>query len=240
MAYNVFIEFIFLGSSQTMVNDDSNKTDSIVPESDDRIGRGGVYINRPVSRDLSSSNQENLTPEDGISWHKISNPFLIITVVGLIYLVFVQDAELSKLQERFDVLETNVITTDINSNLKEQDLKLDKHWSEIKKLWGIAYDRNSKSIKKIKTTLEYQKQDLASISKKMEKSNKSMNSLVNSSLATKLEVNDLVAKYGSKPSKDVEIRILENEKAIEAIDAHRLVINRDIQQLKSQLNIKPD
>jgi hypothetical protein len=74
----------------------------------------------------------------------------------------------------------------------------------------------------------------------MEKSNKSMNSLVNSSLATKLEVNDLVAKYGSKPSKDVEIRILENEKAIEAIDAHRLVINRDIQQLKSQLNIKPD
>ncbi|MGI9269071.1 MAG: hypothetical protein ACR2PE_00940 [Porticoccus sp.] len=223
-----------------MVNDDSNKTDSIVPESDDRIGRGGVYINRPVSRDLSSSNQENLTPEDGISWHKISNPFLIITVVGLIYLVFVQDAELSKLQERFDVLETNVITTDINSNLKEQDLKLDKHWSEIKKLWGIAYDRNSKSIKKIKTTLEYQKQDLASISKKMEKSNKSMNSLVNSSLATKLEVNDLVAKYGSKPSKDVEIRILENEKAIEAIDAHRLVINRDIQQLKSQLNIKPD
>lgn len=240
MAYNVFIEFIFLGSSQTMVNDDNNKTDSIVPESDDRIGRGGVYINRPVSRDLSSSNQDNLTPEDGISWHKISNPFLIITVVGLIYLVFVQDAELSKLQERFDVLETNVITTDINSNLKEQDLKLDKHWSEIKKLWGIAYDRNSKSIKKIKTTLEYQKQDLASISKKMEKSNKSMNSLVNSSLATKLEVNDLVAKYGSKPSKDVEIRILENEKAIEAIDAHRLVINRDIQQLKSQLNIKPD
>jgi uncharacterized protein involved in exopolysaccharide biosynthesis len=154
--------------------------------------------------------------------------------------VFVQDAELRKLQERFDVLETNVITTDINSNFKEQDLKLDKHWSEIKKLWGIAYDRNSKSIKKIKTTLEYQKQDLASISKKMEKSNKSMNSLVNSSLATKLEVNDLVAKYGSKPSKDVETRILENEKAIEAIDAHRLVINRDIQQLKSQLNIKPD
>ena len=43
-----------------------------------------------------------------------------------------------------------------------------------------------------------------------------MNSLVNSSLATKLVVNDLVAKYGSKPSKDVEIRILENEKAIEA------------------------
>ena len=240
MAYNVSIEFIFLGSSQTMVNDDNNKTDSIVPESDDRIGRGGVYINRPVSRDLSSSNQDNLTSEDGISWHKISNPFLIITVVGLIYLVFVQDAELNKLQERFDVLETNVITTDINSNFKEQDLKLDKHWSEIKKLWGIAYDRNSKSIKKIKTTLEYQKQDLASISKKMEKSNKSMNSLVNSSLATKLEVNDLVAKYGSKPSKDVEIRILENEKAIEAIDAHRLVINRDIQQLKSQLNIKPD
>ena len=154
--------------------------------------------------------------------------------------MFAQDAELSKLQERFDVLETNVITTDINSNFKEQDLKLDKHWSEIKKLWGVAYDRNRKSIKKIKTTLEYQKQDLASISKKIEKSNKSINSLVSSSLATKLEVNDLVAKDGSKPSKDVEIRILENEKAIEAIDAHRLIINRDIQQLKSQLNIKPD
>ena len=221
-----------------MVNDENNKTDSIVPESDDRIGRGGVYINRPVSRDSSSSNQDNLTPEDGISWHKICNPFLIITVVGLIYLVLAQDAELSKLQERFDVLETNVITTDINSNFKEQYLKLDKHWSEIKKLWGIAYDRNRKSIENIKTTLEYQKQDLESIGKKIEKSNKSMSSLVSSSLATKLEVNDLIAKYGSKPSKGVEIRILENEKAIKAIDAHRLIINRDIQQLKSQLNSK--
>jgi hypothetical protein len=154
--------------------------------------------------------------------------------------VLAQDAELSKLQERFDVLETNIITTDINSNFKEQDLKLDKHWSEIKKLWGIAYDRNRKSIENIKTTLEYQKQDLASIGKKIEKSNKSMSSLVSSSLATKLEVNDLIAKYGSKPSKGVEIRILENEKAIKAIDAHRLIINRDIQQLKSQLNSKTD
>jgi hypothetical protein len=223
-----------------MVNDENNKTDSIVPESDDRIGRGGVYINRPVSRDSSSSNQDNLTPEDGISWHKICNPFLIITVVGLIYLVLAQDAELSILQERFDVLETNIITTDINSNFKEQDLKLDKHWSEIRKLWGIAYDRNRNSIKNIKTALEYQKQDLASIGKKIEKSNKSMSSLVSSALATKLEVNDLIAKYGSKPSKGVEIRILENEKAIKAIDAHRLIINRDIQQLKSQLNSKTD
>ena len=132
------------------------------------------------------------------------------------------------------MLETNVVTTDIDSNFKEQDLKLDKHWSEIKKLWGIAYDRNSKRIKKIKTSLEYQKQDLASISKKIEKSNKSVSSLVNSSLATKLEVNDLAAKYGSKSSKGIEARILENEKAIKAIDAHRLIINRDIQQLKSQ------
>jgi hypothetical protein len=217
-----------------MVNDDNNKTDSIVPESDDRIGRGGVYINRPISSDSSSANQDNLTLKNSVNWHKIANPLLIITIIGLIYLVLAQGSELGQLQERFEVLETNVVTTDIDSNFKEQDLKLDKHWSEIKKLWGIAYDRNSKSIKKIKTSLEYQKQDLASISKKIEKSNKSVSSLVNSSLATKLEVNDLAAKYGSKSSKGIEARILENEKAIKAIDAHRLIINRDIQQLKSQ------
>jgi hypothetical protein len=70
---------------------------------------------------------------------------------------------------------------------------------------------------------------------KLEKSNKSMNSLVSSSLATKLEVNDLVLKIGSQSEKILEARILENEKAIKAIDAHRLSINRDIQQLKSQL-----
>ena len=62
-----------------------------------------------------------------------------------------------------------------------------------------------------------------------------MNSLVNSSLATKLEVNDLVLKIGSQSEKSLEARILENEKAVKAIDAHRLSINRDIQQLKSQL-----
>jgi hypothetical protein len=81
----------------------------------------------------------------------------------------------------------------------------------------------------------YQKQDIDSINSKLEKSNKSMNSLVNSSLATKLEVNDLVLKIGSQSEKSLEARILENEKAVKAIDAHRLSINRDIQQLKSQL-----
>ena len=224
-----------------MVNDDNNKTDSIVPESDDRIGRGGVYINRPISSDSSSSNQDNLTLKDSINWHKIANPLLIITIIGLIYLVLAQGSELGQLQERFEVLETNVVTTDIDSNFKEQDLKLDKHWSEIKKLWGIAYDRNSKSIKKIKTSLEYQKQDLASISKKIEKSNKSVSSLVNSSLATKLEVNDLAAKYGSKPSKGRRgSNIRKTRKQLKRLMLIDWLSIEDIQQLKSQLNSKPE
>ena len=76
---------------------------------------------------------------------------------------------------------------------------------------------------------------LLGIPEKLEKSNKSMNSLANSSLATKLEINDLVLKIGSQSEKSLEARILENEKAVKAIDAHRLSINREIQQLKSQL-----
>jgi hypothetical protein len=221
------------------MENDNNKVDSIVPESDDRIGKGGIYKNRLISKEYSSSSQEKSDNESRINWHKISYMILLVTTIYLVYLTIAQGSELNQLQARLDQLETNIISSDIDSNLKEKDLKLEKHWSEIKKLWGIAYDRNAKSIKKIKTTLEYQKQDLTNIEKKLGRTNKSMDSLVSSSLATKLEVDDLISKYGNKPSSDIKARIFENEKAIEAIDAHRLIINRDIQQLKSQLSTNP-
>jgi len=218
-----------------MVNDDFNKGDSIVPESDDRIGRGKAYTNRTLSRDADAVNLETPSNKNDINRYKIVCYSLIVVVIIFGYFILSQGAELKRLQESFNKLEANIISTDISAQLSEQDSKLDKHWSEIKKLWGIAYDRNSKSIKKIKDSVAYQKQDIDSINLKLEKSNKSMNSLANSSLATKLEINDLALKVGSQSEKSLEARILENEKAVKAIDAHRLSINREIQQLKSQL-----
>ena len=218
-----------------MVNDDFNTSDSIVPESDDRIGRGKAYTNRTLARDSDAVDLETSSNKNHINRYKIVCYSLAVVVTVFGYFILSQGTELNRLQKSFNKLEANIISTDITAQLGEQDSKLDKHWSEIKKLWGIAYDRNSKSIKKIKTSVAYQKQDIDSINSKLEKSNKSMNSLVNSSLATKLEVNDLVLKIGSQSEKSLEARILENEKAIKAIDAHRLSINRDIQQLKSQL-----
>ena len=58
---------------------------------------------------------------------------------------------------------------------------------------------------------------------------------MNASLATKLELNDLTSKTGSPSAQGLEVRVSDNEKAIKAIDAHRISVNRDMQQLKSQL-----
>lgn len=72
--------------------------------------------------------------------------------------------------------------------------------------------------------------------------------MASASLAAKLEVNDMVnqsqelvdqlntLKQSLKASQlDLKTRVAGNEEAINAIDAYRRQVNRDIQQIKQQL-----
>ncbi|OUS11250.1 hypothetical protein A9Q89_09380 [Gammaproteobacteria bacterium 53_120_T64] len=83
------------------------------------------------------------------------------------------------LQQRFDDLAQRLESSDesvaqsgaaLAIKLSQQEETLEKHWSEIKKLWGVANDRNKKAIKSlqladadVKTGLQKIQQSAASL-----------------------------------------------------------------------------
>ena len=178
------------------------------------------------------------------------------------YLFISQELQLARLQDRFNELEAKIISTDesldqsgelLVTRLGAQESTLVKHWSEIRKLWAIAYDKNRKNIsqqqekiklqgialEKLKTLTASQKKELTSMTDKLDKSTKTVNTMVGSSLAAKSEISDLVAQIRGLSIAGLNARITDNEKAVKAIDAHRLSVNREIQQLKERLGGKP-
>ncbi|MFT7267487.1 MAG: hypothetical protein ACI9LL_000856 [Porticoccus sp.] len=241
-----------------MSNDDFNRIDSIVPESDERIGRGKAYANQYSSRGSDSSKASGILASFSSKGYKL----LVFIAVIAGYLLISQALQLTRLQDRFNELEAKIISTDesldqsgelIVTRLGTQESTLVKHWSEIRKLWAIAYDRNRKNIsqqqekiklqgialEKLRTLTANQKKELASMTGKVDKSVKTVNTMVGSSLAAKSEISDLAAQIRALSVTDLNARIADNEKAIKAIDAHRLSVNREIQQLKEWLSGKP-
>ncbi|MFT6300441.1 MAG: putative coiled-coil protein SlyX [Saprospiraceae bacterium] len=218
-----------------MTDDNFSGVGSIVPESDERIGRGKAYVDRGSSNSRGPGNPAIFFRGRGVGLYKLFVVGLMISLGGLSYLLVAQGSDVASLEDRFSGLEANVVSSNVSAELKEQESRLDEHWSEIKKLWAIAYDRNTKNIKKQEKTIKNlkglvanQKKELASITGKL-------SAVMNASLATKLELNDLTSKTGSPSAQGLEVRVSDNEKAIKAIDAHRISVNRDMQQLKSQL-----
>ena len=268
-----------------MTDKEFSKLDPIVPESDERIGRGRAGSSKQADVGSTGSRKSEKPHYSNSSASKAGAPgvksiglickFLVLILMcglgGLGYF-FVQQAErLSKLQGRFDELEAKIVSTDESLNesgtaqavkLKDQGETLDKHWSEIKKLWGVAHDRNrkkieaqektlaaqSKTVKNLQASMSARKKEITTLTGKVDKASQSMETVVNSSLAAKLEMNDLVGqsqqindqvnnleKSFESLKQNLNTRVADNEEAINAIDAYRLQVNRDIQLLKQQL-----
>ena len=274
-----------------MTDKEFSKLDPIVPESDERIGRGRP--GSPKQKDVGSTgarkNKKTHTSTSGYSNNPVPKAggtevksvgliwkFLVLILIcglgGLGYFFVEQTERLSQLQKRFDGLEAKIVSTDESLNesgtalavkLKDQGETLDKHWSEIKKLWGVSHDRNrkkieaqektlaaqSKTVKSLQASMSARKKEITSLTGKVDKASQSVETVVNSSLATKLEMNDLVGqsqqvndqvnsleKSVAALKQDLNARVANNEEAINAIDAYRLQVNRDIQLLKQQLN----
>jgi chromosome segregation ATPase len=248
-----------------MTDKDFNRLDPIVPESNERIGRG-------EGRGGQSANDRkrgahDMPPRSGgsVDWFwMVLVLVLMIGLGGLSYFFVQETGRLALLQSRFDDLESKIVSTDESLNqsgaalgikLKNHAETLDKHWSEIKKLWGVSNDRNrnkieaqGKAIKSLEASRSARKKDVADLTAKLTKTGKSVDSMASASLAAKLEVNDMVnqsqelvdqlnsLKQSLKASQlDLKTRVAGNEEAINAIDAYRLQVNRDIQQIKQQL-----
>jgi chromosome segregation ATPase len=255
-----------------MTDKDFGKFDPIVPERDERIGRSKPDIPRQSTKPRNSI-PDSPRPKGGggVLW-KVLVLILMLGLGGLGYFFVQQTEHLDQLQGRFDDLEAKIVSTDESLNqsgtslgikLQSHDEVLNKHWAEIKKLWGISYDRNRKNIEAQKKVVDAQakslkglqasraarKKEVASLIGQQDKSKKSLEAVVNASLAAKLEMNDLVNQSQGAADKvnrfeknletlkqNLNARVAENEEAINAIDAYRLQLNRTVQQLQQQVN----
>jgi len=251
--------------------------DPIVPTSDDRIGGGEARPQKPgkapKARERSTAGQSP-SGGGGALW-KFLVLVLLVGLGGLGYFFVDQAQRFEVLQTRFNDLEAKIVSTDeslsqsgaaLSVKLKEQQESLDKHWSEIKKLWGVSYDRNRKTIeeqgkalasqekivKGLQASMSARKKEIGTLKSQVEKAEKSAETAASSALAAKLEVNDTVEQLQGladrlnrleKSLNDTRQglggRIAENEEAIRAIDAYRLQINRDLQSIRQQLGAPP-
>jgi uncharacterized coiled-coil protein SlyX len=268
-----------------MTDKEFSKLDPIVPESDERIGRGRAGSSKQAGVGSTGSRKSEKPHYSNSSASKAGAPgvksigliwkFLVLILMcglgGLGYFFIEQTERLSQLQGRFDELEAKIVSTDESLNesgtalavkLKDQGETLDKHWSEIKKLWGVSHDRNrkkieaqektlaaqSKTVKNLQASMSARKKEITTLTGKVDKASQSMETVVNSSLAANLEMNDLVGqsqqindqvnnleKSFESLKQNLNTRVADNEEAINAIDAYRLQVNRDIQLLKQQL-----
>lgn len=262
-----------------MADREFGKLDPIVPESEERIGRAkhsasSVGSTGSIKGRAGKSSEQTARNRSGGGLWKLLVLILLLGVGGLGYFFVQQTEQLDQLQHRFDSLEAKIVSTDESLNqsgaalgikLKDHDTELAKHWSEIKKLWGISYDRNRKTIesqektlaaqektlKGLKASMAARKKEISKLVAHVDKASASLEAMVNTSMAAKLEMNDIVSQSQAVTDQvnnlqktidtlkqNLNARVADNEEAIGAIDAYRLQVNRDLQQLKQQLGAK--
>ncbi|BFM17622.1 hypothetical protein R50073_38050 [Maricurvus nonylphenolicus] len=168
------------------------------------------------------------------------------------------DARLSELEKRLELSddESTQSVTAIRAKLKWAD-------SEIRKLWGVSHDRNRKAIAANKDKVAKLEKSLASVKSTSSATKKQADSQALSLKSLQSESKTL-ASQSAKAVADVDTaqkqlrtvvdkanridqelselkssllsRVRTNEEAIEAIDAYRVKLNRDLLQLKQQLS----
>lgn len=162
----------------------------------------------------------------------------------------VADARIAELESKFEITDGEVATT-----TEAMTAKLQWADSEIRKLWGVAQDKNRKAIAAntskvagvVKTTAALK----GTIDKKIQSAVKSINAelsivgeLVDSQQATLVSIegqnktivgeaqaiNDKMNSIDTS-HKELERKVGSNEQAIEAIDAFRRNVNQQLMQL---------
>ncbi|UTA47252.1 hypothetical protein L1F30_13910 [Simiduia sp. 21SJ11W-1] len=165
----------------------------------------------------------------------------------------VQSAEMrGQLESRIAELEGQLSMTEGEVMESAEAFKAKLVWadSEIRKLWGVAYDTNRKAIAANTDAISDLEKKLASGNAKLLADVKKQLSGVDSKLlATQATVDDQLDRLHRQIEKlsgmeqqlnklrnDLSGRLKTNEEAIKAIDIYRLTVNRDLVTLKEQVN----
>lgn len=191
------------------------------------------------------------------------NLMLWVVVLILMAMLWRQAGEVSSLRQQFDELSSLIQSTDeslsqsgtaLSLKIREQGDTLDKHWSEIKKLWGVSYDRNRKAIEAntklaeeastavtgLKKSISRLDAQLATVKDELQQTSTTAKNLGSSALATSVQLEELQAQVAelddlSAKLKSVSTRVAGTEAALKALDTYRLQVNQQLNQLRKQV-----
>ncbi|HEY7774044.1 MAG TPA: hypothetical protein VIC26_12745 [Marinagarivorans sp.] len=156
------------------------------------------------------------------------------------------DARIAELERKLTVTgdESEQSLTTLGAGIKTLGADIDENKSEIRKLWGVSYDRNRKAIEDNKKTVETVEKSVASLKAAQQKDQKALQAAIadlRGELAVLSEVQESQQAAFSQSRNvsaelealktDLSSRVNANEEAIKAIDAFRLQVNRQLLQM---------
>ena len=153
------------------------------------------------------------------------------------------EARIVQLEKRFEMSgeESAASVEVLNAKVKENA-------SEIRKLWGVSFDTNRKSIAANKATADAAKKEVAALASKVKGFESSLKkvaalegeitklkeSTVSASRETKDKVAGLERQLNSVRA-DLTARVGANEEAVQSIDSYRRTVNKDLVQLRDAI-----
>ena len=246
---------------------DKNRINPIVPERDDMIGRtsnssGSSGKNNAPKSDSSRSSSNGSGGSSGGFW-KLLIALSVVGLLGAAGFGWLQFNNLSKnhadLQQRFDALESRLSSTDesmsqsgaaLQLKISKQGDSLERHWAEIKKLWGVTNDINKGKIDKNKKDIAFLankrtaiEKSVADLSARVDKENRSLTNLSGNYLAITADIDgintaarnqsDKIASLEAALNK-IDRQLKSNAEAIESMDAFRRQTNQKIYNLENK------
>ena len=246
---------------------DKNRINPIVPERDDMIGRssssGASSGKKNSSKSDGPKSPSNGSGGSGGGFWKLLISLLFIALVAAAAFGWLQFKALSgnhaDLQQRFDALESRLSSTDesmsqsgaaLQLKISKQGESLERHWAEIKKLWGVTndinkgkIDTNKKDIAFLATKRTVIEKSISDLSARVDKQNRSLTNLSGNYLAISADIDgiytaarnlsDKIASLQSAlTSIDQQLKL--NAEAIESMDAFRRQTNQKIYNLENK------
>ncbi|WP_237066029.1 hypothetical protein [Microbulbifer guangxiensis] len=223
------------------------------------IGGGAPSIepqldNKPIGAAPQRPAPAPLEPEESRGGVSMVGVFaLILALAGLGASGFLYNqwqlsrAALSDAENRIAELEKRFEMSDEESTASVEVLnaRVKENASEIRKLWGVSYDTNRKSIEANKAAAAQAKKEVAALASKVSGLSSSVNKIaaVESALAelkksntsSQREMTDKLARLERQLSSvrsDLTARVGANEEAVQSIDAYRRSVNKDLVQLR--------
>lgn len=240
------------------------RRDPIVARRDGDLGEPSQVHNRDSFAGSDSGRIGNAKPGKA----KTGSPLLLLIIIllsfclgGLGWFSWQQSHAQALLQQRFDDLAAKIDSTDeslsqsgaaLSVKLSDQQAELTKHWSEIKKLWGVANDRNKKAISAVEKSIAQGIKERRQLEKTLsatgadqKKLTARLSELGSDSLATVARLDELDERVGrlgdsqqkvlqsvDQKQRGFESRLRDTENAIKSIDAFRRQTNQSLDALR--------